>query len=332
MKLSDFGEYKLIQQRILPVLGRQAVLGDDCGWIPIGDGKVLLVSTDAVVENTHYLLAWMSPEDLARKTLRTALSDIAAMGGAESLSCVVAMGRRAQSSTEAFDRFIRCLHLEARRWKVKILGGDLTQVGAIGAIADEFVVVTVFGVAFERGLLRRDRARPGELLWLSGPVGLAQAGLEVLGMDQTPSAFKSLKRYQQCPVLRLLEGTRLSAHDISRCAIDLSDSLAASLLWISSQSKVALEVNLRQFPVPKILERWSRYQEKGIGDYLLYGGEDYELLFTSASSARFIDRHLQQSYPIGRVLKGAPRVLVMGIEGGQIELRPGHAGYEAFHE
>ena len=66
MKLSDLGEFKLIQDYVLPTLGRSAPLGDDCGWMDLGEGRVLLASTDAMVEDSDYQKRWMSGEELSQ--------------------------------------------------------------------------------------------------------------------------------------------------------------------------------------------------------------------------------------------------------------------------
>ncbi|MBI2070926.1 MAG: thiamine-phosphate kinase [Elusimicrobia bacterium] len=332
-KLSDIGEFRLIHQRILPSLGRQAKLGDDCGWFDLGDGKVLLASTDSLVEDSHFRKLWMSPGELAVKSLRTALSDVAAMGGGEHCSALVAMGLGRRAPASEFDDFLAALRREAGKWRVKILGGDLTEIPQNSnghQHGGGFVTVTVLAVSERARLLLRSQARPGETLWISGPIGLAKAGLEYLDSGQKPALFASLAQAHKRPPLRLVEGARLSVRNISRAAMDLSDSLACALLWMAKLSRVDFEVNLRQIPIPKILGQWSAMRRKPLVDYFLYGGEDYELLFTSTSSARMVNRFLPEAYPIGRVMKGSGAVRVSDLDGREIFVDENTVGYQAF--
>lgn len=325
MKLSDVGEFKLLHEHVLAVLGKNSGLGDDCGWMELGDGKVLLVSTDAMSEDTHYQRRWMKGSDLARKAFRTAVSDIAAMGGATDLGCVVTYGELAQSDLARHQDFMEGLKKEAKRWDTRILGGDLVE-----AKGKEFVSTTVFGISESKRLLKRSQACAGETVWLTGPVGSSKAGLEVMlkGMERE---YPDLTEAHKLPPLRLKEAGLLSFRNLSRCAMDLSDSLATSLLWLAKMSRqVDFEINLRQLPVSRILERWSRRSRKNLEEYLLYGGEDYEILFTSWCSHRVILRYLPHALPIGRVVSGSGRIRVSGLEGNEFELDEGRIGYQAF--
>lgn len=322
--LKDIGEIGLLEQHIFPALARQAPLGDDCGWMELGDGKVLLVSTDSMVQDSDYRKQWMSPEDLAVKSLRTALSDIAAMGGAESLGAVIAMGAEPNSQSKEASDFAQALAREAKKWKCKIAGGDLS-----GVKGQEFVTVTVFGIAEKAKLLLRSQARPGETLWLTGPLGLARAGLEVLEAGQA-SRQPRLAQAHLRPALLLKEGSKIAVRNISRCAIDTSDSLAASLWWIAKLSHVNLRVNLRQFPVTKEVALWAEERRRPLADYLLYGGEDYQLLFTSTTSRRIMSRHLPLAYPIGQVLPGPAGVVIEDLSGQERRLSDHDIGQQAF--
>ncbi|MEK7287702.1 MAG: thiamine-phosphate kinase [Elusimicrobiota bacterium] len=323
-KLENLGEWKMLWQHILPALGRRTPLGDDCGWLELGDGKVLLISTDSLAEDSHYRKRWMSPEDLAVKALRTALSDVAAMGGADRLATVVALGVSKKTPVSHVEQFIHALKTEARRLKCDILGGDMVE-----SQGKEFINVTVLGIAEKAKLLLRSQVRPGETLWLTGPMGLSKAGLEALqaGLE---TDFSRLVLTHRRPPLLFREGTLLSTRNLSRAAMDTSDSLACSLLWLARLSRLSLQVNLRQFPVPADLVRWARERRRPLADYILFGGEDYQILFSSGSSRRIMARHLPGAYPIGAALRGPFGVTVSDLDGREFMLSEDSLGYQAF--
>lgn len=325
-RLSDVGEINLIRRYILPTLTSRgnSPLGDDCGWMPLGGGKVLLASCDALVEGSHYKTSWLSYGLLARKALRVALSDIVAMGGAQSLGVLTTLGLKRKTQVRDFKNFIASLKNEAKLWGVSIFGGDVVETA--GA---EFVVMNVYGVSRRKQLLLRSQARPGDLLWVTGPLGKAAAGLEVLRQGQEKN-FPSLAQAQKLPPLRLKEGTLLSLKNLSSCAIDLSDSLACSLWWLARMSNVGLEVDLRLCPIDAGLARWRQKTKKDPSRYVLYGGEDYELLFTSSANPKEIRRFLETALPIGKVVAKSQGVSFLDFEGARGAVREENPGYQAF--
>ncbi|MEK6544657.1 MAG: thiamine-phosphate kinase [Elusimicrobiota bacterium] len=324
-KLSGIGEYRALREYILPVFGKRANLGDDCGWFDLGHGKVMLASTDAVVEGTHYRKQWYSPQELALKALRSAISDISAMGNHESIQCLFCMGLDARTDVAFCHAVADQLQHECRRLGAGVLGGDLVEVQG-----KEFISVTVLAVADRNSLMLRSMAKPGETVWLTGHVGLARAGLEVLEHGHAAARYQKLALKQKVPGVLLKEGSRLSSRGISRCAMDLSDTLARSLRWIASLSNVDIEVNLRQFPVAPLLDSWRRLTHRDLQDYLLYGAEDYQLVFTSRASRQVVLRYLPDAYPIGEVQKGRGVVRVTDLAGRAFAIKDGKDGYEAF--
>ncbi|MFC1521254.1 thiamine-phosphate kinase [Elusimicrobiota bacterium] len=321
-------EYKLIKKTIIPLVKSDVALGDDCGWIDIGKGYVLISSIDSMNEGIHYKPRWMSFASLARKIFRVSVSDIAAMGAGEDVSIVVAMGLTRGTNKRDIAAFAANLRNEAARFSVKVLGGDITE-----SQNGNFVSASVTAKARKKNLLLRSSARPGEIVWLTGPVGLAGAGLDVLESNNK-RRYKFLARTHLLPVLRLREGRLISNSGISRCAMDLSDSLAASLFWVSSMSGVSIEADLSIVKKHKALIDWCKQGKRNLQNYLLYGGEDYELLFTSHPrySSR-IRRSLPGAYPIGHVKDRpkTPLVYVKGIDGERILIDEDSMGYQAFN-
>ncbi len=324
--LKNVGEFGLLNRYVLGQLSGTGVsLGDDCGWMDLGGGRVLLASTDAMVEGSHYTAQTLASGALARKALRVALSDIAAMGGARSLGALVTLGARSTMPVSGFKDFMLALKTEARLWNTKILGGDLVE-----SKGKEFAAVSVFGIAKNKKLLLRSAAKVGETLWVTGPLGLASAGVDVLRAKKTKK-FPLLAQAQCLPPLRLAEGGLLVDRGISRCAMDLSDSLACSLRWIAKLSGVCLEVDLREIPIHCELARYSGASAVSLKKYILFGGEDYELIFSSSRSARFIQKILPNAYPVGLVKPGPAQACYIDFDGKKTVITGKNIGYEAFH-
>lgn len=324
MQLKSLGEFQLLSKMILPAFGKAAPLGDDCGWMDLGSSKVLLASIDSAVEDTHYRTQWFSGREIGVKALRSALGDIAAMGDCEWIACCLALGLRRTTLVKTCRQIIEGFRQESRRWRVRVIGGDIVETQG-----KEFLTTTVMALAGKDKLMKRSQAEPGETLWLTGPVGLAKAGFEALRQGLA-HRYGFLVDRQKCPHVALTEGARLSARGLSRCAMDLSDSLAQACLWVAKLSHIDLEIDLRRMPVAPALNDWARLQRRALEDYLLCGAEDYELLFTSSASANVVSRFLKAAYPIGRVLKGNGKVVVCGLSGKRRILQKDSIGYQAF--
>ncbi|MBI5084189.1 MAG: thiamine-phosphate kinase [Acidobacteria bacterium] len=229
--------------------GLIASIGDDAAILRPRRNHDLLITTDFLIEDVHFTRGSLSPADTGRKALARALSDIAAMGGAPTYALVsLAL---APWTTAAFVRaFYRGLNQLAGLHRVSIIGGDLSK-------TDKFTADIVVLGDVPRGLaLRRDTARPGDILYVSGPLGRAAS-----------------KAYKDVPRPRLDLAPRL-LRKASAC-IDLSDGLALDLhrLCLASGLSADLDGPLPVSPGATL-------------EHALFGGEDYELLCTLPPNVR----------------------------------------------
>ncbi|MCK9389038.1 MAG: thiamine-phosphate kinase [Sulfuritalea sp.] len=294
---------------------RRTVLGvgDDGALIAPTPGQELAISTDLLVEGTHFL-ADADPEALGWKTLAVNLSDIAAMGGQPLWATLAAvLPAPTIDWIEAFARgFFDC----ANSYGVDLIGGDTTR-------GPRAFCVTILGEVPAGKALRRDGARAGDSIWVSGRPGHAALGLAhlqgraALNEPALTTCLAALHR----PIPRVALG--LALRDIASAAIDVSDGLLADLGHILEQSRCAARLNIPGLP-PAGLER----------DCWLSGGDDYELAFTAAASfdadimalSGTLDLSLTR---IGEIEAGPPGALILCDDGGAV-ITPTTRGYDHF--
>ena len=301
------GEFELIERLCAGLSkGRHTLLGpgDDCAII--APSRVpQLITIDSIVERVHFNLEWTSPEALGVRSLTVNLSDIAAMGGIPTV-CVVNLAVRPGLGSTFFDRLYAGLGQAAAGAEVDIVGGNITRADALA------ITIALLGEA-RGGILRRDAARPGYEIFVTGTVGDAAAGWRILAgkLKARGVARKFLIDRFLNPTPRLFAGQRLAGIKPTPAAIDLSDGLWQDLGHILERSGVGAEIDASALPLS------SAYRDV-IGDdttLALTGGEDYELLFcmrpgaSEAALSRRLDVPVRR---IGRIVRGNRATLLDG--------------------
>jgi thiamine-monophosphate kinase len=281
MRLSELGEFGLI--KLISSIGaryedlrstpwREVLvgIGDDAAvWQ--SDSGIQLATTDTLVQDIHFDLDVISWEELGWKALAVNLSDIAAMGGIPRYA-LLSLALPAHLEVADVSKFIDSMMNTAKEFGVAIVGGNI-------AVAPNVIVtVAIIGCTKGNAMLRRATASPGEQIAVTGYVGSSAAGLEMLkGKSVSDSEARNLLRRSHCrPVPRVREGQILIEEGV-KTAIDISDGLVADLDHICESSNVSAKIKIEQVPVhPMVAANFPNYQ-----DLALYGGEDYELLFTA---------------------------------------------------
>jgi len=261
-----------------PRAGRGVLLGigDDCAvFRPRGAREDLLFTTDLLIEGVHFLREAHPPQAVGWRTLARGLSDIAAMGGRPRF-CLLSLALAAWTDRRWVEGFYRGLLRLAWREGVALVGGDLSHAERV--MCD----IVLCGAAPKGRWLRRDGARPGDGIYVSGPLGASALGLRT----RRGRAW----RLHLKPEPRLELGRLLRTRFHATAAIDLSDGLSLDLHRLCLASGVAAELD--QVPV---------FPRATLED-ALHGGEDYELLFT-------LPRNTDAFPRIGTVVKGQPGAL-----------------------
>ena len=263
-------EFDLIQQyfsRPAPdaILG----VGDDCALLQVAAGMQLAVSTDTLVAETHFFPD-ADPVLLGWKSLAVNLSDLAAMGATPRwMTLAITLPEVDEAWLAAYaDGLYRC----ATQYQINLVGGDTTR----GALS---MTLTVMGEVPAGAALRRDGARPGDTVWVSGSLGDAAFALAAiqgkLNLGDADAATLSARLHAPEPRVALGQALLLVANS----AIDISDGLLADLGHILQRSQVGAVLDYISLPVSEIVHDLAAHP--AFDRCVLAGGDDYELCFTA---------------------------------------------------
>ena len=281
MKVSELGEFGLIDrltEMVNSARGEQGSnliidIGDDTAAWQCG-GAVQLATVDSLVQDVHFSLRTASWEEVGWKSLAVNLSDIAAMGGQPEYA-LVSLGLPGNTDVEDVTSLYRGMISLAGEFQVRIIGGNTVS-------APQLIInVTVLGSATSRdSLMTRSAACAGDKVAVTGPLGAAAAGVEILGrgLEFASEVTAALRKALLRPIPRVLEG-RLLVENGVKAAIDISDGLLADLHHICKASRVGARIEADLIPVAPVVK--SAFGERAL-ELALTGGEDYELLFTAS--------------------------------------------------
>lgn len=291
----------------------------DAPWLRLGvgdDAAVLhgspdsavdwVLSTDAFLEGVHFLAGVHPPESIGYKALARATSDIAAMG-AQPRYFLLTLALPAERSGKWLDGVLAGMARAAREFGMVLIGGDISRFSSVA------MSLTVGGqVASGRALLRSG-ASPGDGIYVSGRLGAAQLGLElVLRKLNRQRRWKPLLKPHFYPEIQLALGQWLSQKGLASAAIDTSDGLSTDLGHLCRASGVGARVWAERIPLVNVPEELTW---RGLDplELALHGGEDYQLLFTaSRSAARKLPRPFRRVpiTQIGEIVRGRKIELV----------------------
>lgn len=277
LTITDLGEEGIIDilARTCPTAGKGGRLGiGDDAAVVAGGGWV--VTTDLLVEGTHFDPRYSSPADVGHKALAVNLSDVAAMGATPG-PIFLTLGLPPTTPAADLEGFAEGLGTLARASGAWLAGGD-----TVAAPAGWVVGVTLLGRPVNRPI-RRDGARVGDHLFVSGTLGGAAGGLRWLVEGGAATAQAALVARHRRPEPRLALGAWLAREGLASAMIDLSDGLATDGPRLAARSRVGLSIDLDTVPVDSMLE--PLFGSREAVRLALAGGEDFELLFTAPPHA-----------------------------------------------
>ncbi len=277
-------------------------IGDDAAIISPRSGTEWVLTCDAFLEGVHFLARTHPPDSVGYKSLVRATSDLAAMGATPRFflltlalppQAIGAIGIRQGAALAVpktpkhfgalapavwLNSFLRGMALAARELGVTIIGGDTTKSDRV------FISITALGEITPGRALTRSGARPGDLIYVSGKLGRAQLGLElVLSGHARDHRFRALTQPHLYPKIRIGLGSWLARHSIASSGMDISDGLSTDLARLCAASQVGANIWADKIPtvaIPAAVSKTLGRRRLDPQQLALNGGEDYEILFT----------------------------------------------------
>lgn len=307
---------KLVIQRLRRSAARRGErpergIGDDCAVLAIPRGHEVLVTTDFSLEGVHFRREWHPPDSVGHRCLARGLSDIAAMGGIPR-AAFLSLALPSDLPQEWVDRFVAGLLKLARRFSVRLAGGDTAQSPG-GVLAD----IAILGSVPAGKAVLRSGARAGDLIYVTGTLGSAMADLNRLRDAEKLRARFHPKHFYPEP--RVAVGQFLRERKLASAMIDVSDGLSTDLGHICKESGTGAVVFAEALP--------ALPGKDGL-TFALHGGDEYELLFTARPKHRIPKQIAGVAVTrIGEITGDKQMKLAVG-DGKTEILRPG--GWEHF--
>jgi len=287
--LSELGEFGLINHLTKHFKLKNAStikgVGDDAAVLDASE-KQTLVSTDLLIEGVHFDLSYMPLKHLGYKSVMVNLSDVYAMNGtAEQITVSLAVSNR--FPLEAIEKLYAGIQLACETYQIDLIGGDTTS-----SNKGMLISVTAIGKANKEDVVYRNGAKETDLIVVSGDLGAAYLGLQVLEREKQvfqvdPNNQPDLDAYTYLIERQLKPEARKDIAGLLKelgvkptSMIDISDGLSSEIMHICSQSKVGCKIYEDKFPLdPQVISTCEEFNMDSTM-IALSGGEDYELLFT----------------------------------------------------
>ena len=259
-------EFDYIDKYFRPLTNKFALnLKNDAAIFNQKSSFDLIISTDSLVEGIHFF-GNEDPADIAKKSLRVNLSDMAAMG-AKPIFYNLALSIPKNKASQFIPKFAKGLKEDQEIFDIKLIGGDLTS-----SLKHIHITISIFGRSLKGKSIPRDGAKIGDYLYVSGILGMSKIGLE--NFNSNLKEFEESKRKYLVPQPRVNLG--ISLKNIANSMIDISDGLIQDATHLAKSSKLTVELDLSKIPLPII----KQLDKSLILNSALYGGDDYELLFS----------------------------------------------------
>ena len=285
--IGEFGLIDKINQRV--VLQHASTLkgiGDDAAVLDGGSDHKKLISTDMLLEGVHFDLSYIPLTHLGYKAVTVNVSDIAAMNGIPK-QITISLGLSNRMSVEAVEALYEGIHAAAKDYQIDIVGGDTTS-SRSGLV----ISITLIGESAPDNIVYRNGAKEGDILCLSGDIGGAYMGLQILEREKEvfkvdPNMQPQLDKYSYIVGRQLRPKARMDViHELRDLGIlptsmiDISDGLASEIFHLCKQSQKGACIYEDKLPIEKQTFETAAEFSMDPNTAALNGGEDYELLFT----------------------------------------------------
>lgn len=327
--LSDYGEFALIEH-----LTRSFKLKNESSIIGIGDdsavvsykSKLSLMTSDILVEGVHFDLSYMPLKHLGYKSVVVNLSDIYAMNG-DAKQIIVSIAASNRFTVESLEELYSGIKLACKNFKVDLVGGD-TSSSTKGLI----ISITAFGESKKNNITTRSGSKSNDLLVVSGDLGAAYMGLQVLEREKAvfkinPKSQPDLNEYSYCIGRQLKPEARKDIIELFKeknivptSMIDISDGLSSEILHLAKASNKGVTIYEEKLPIdPEVIKISEEFKINPLTS-ALNGGEDYELLFTIEQKDYTKIKTNKQLTVIGHITDDPINCNLINLKGEQIKL------------
>ncbi len=325
--LSEFDVIRLMQRSISQsTLPSPHGIGDDAAILPPSPNHEWLISKDLFLEGIHFDPRMSSYRNIGYKAAAVNISDIAAMGGTPT-ALLLGLAIPPSTTTTNLQNLYKGLNDCCKKYHVQLIGGD-----TCASPPNIILSITIIGKVKSGLALRRDGAKIGDRIYVSGTLGDSGAGLRLLQKKRHPASGQLaqsvvrflIKRHQQ-PMPRVDLGHILSKHRLATSSIDLSDGLSGDLHHLCQASKVGANIDAAKIPLSRQCSSYMKHCQDTFMDLSLHSGEDYELLFTVSprkqSKLERLASHLSQKITcIGTIEQYAHKIHVIQTDGTRIPM------------
>lgn len=345
MEISELGEFALIDRLtkdITPVNeSTQQGVGDDCAVITPSQGRQTLVTTDLLLQGVHFDLTYVPLQHLGYKAVMVNLSDIYAMNGTPR-QLTVSLGISSRFTVEDVETLYQGMRLACQEHGVDIVGGDTTS-----SLTGLTISITVIGEAEANQVVYRHGAKANDIICVSGNLGAAYMGLQLLEREKSVYAQQLreakqqgasddalptfqpdftgreylLQRQLQPQARRDIVQALAEAGIHPTSMIDISDGLSSELMHICQKSNVGCRIYEERLPLDYQTAAMAEEFNLNVSTCALNGGEDYELLFTAPLSAHDALSQMSDIRIIGYITEPSLGKALITRDGQEFELK-----------
>ena len=333
MEISELGEFGLIERLAKNITPKNSStihgIGDDCAILAPTEGMRSVVTTDLLMEGVHFDLTYVPLRHLGYKAVMVNLSDVFAMN-AKPLQVTVSLAISSKFSVEDIEELYAGMRMACEKWSVDIVGGDTTA-----SLTGLAISITAIGEARPEDIVLRSGAKPTDLICVSGNLGAAYMGLQLLEREkviyneQVEEARRNGNK-EQMELLRdaqpdfsgreyLLE--RQLKPEARGDMMDISDGLSSELMHICKQSQTGCRIYEERLPLDYQTAAMAEELNLNVSTCALNGGEDYELLFTGPLALNDTVSALEDIHVIGYITEADKGQALVTRDGGEFALK-----------
>lgn len=269
MKVKDIGEFGLIDLISKKSKNKDVLvgIGDDAAVIKTQGLQVL--TTDCMVEGDHFRRDWFTAEQIGMKAIEINVSDVAAMG-ADPKFVLISLALPRDLDVSFVEKLYKGMWNSCNKHGLEIIGGNMTHCTSI------VISIMLIGEVSEKKLSLRSDAKHGDFIFVSGHLGYGRAGLRLF--QETIDGFEKVKKRYLEPKARIKESSKIAP--FVNAMIDISDGLAPEIKHICNESCNGALIYKEKIPIDMEVRNIASVLGESEYDYALFGGEDFELLYT----------------------------------------------------